>query len=497
MGMKKLYMIGMDSVPLWVLKELRKEKGMEIFDAMLRQGTLVDMESTLPPMTGPAWPSMYTGLNPSEHGVPDFFVMKEDYTPDIVYYDSSKVPPFWKALADAGKRCLVITPATDIKLPGYGNIDMITGFPLPAKASSAELEALMKKNSFRGEPDIEMDIKNGKMGVKEAVGIFSTSVRKRVSIAESMMARHDYDFVYVCFTETDRLQHFVMGKEERNGYILPIYRELASFVSRIAKRAEREGSLMIVVSDHGMQPIKGKFLINAWMAKKGYVKLKDSFMKSAGGDSKASSLSYGVREKLMKTKLRRVYDRMPHQVKSAAFKVLGTAFSASMHGEYVRLHLFDFDMKGTGAFAAIANEPVSTIWINDSRFSTPFVARKDRKAFRARLISDLKAIKSPEGDALIVDVIDGPSYYGKESKFIMPDLFVEAKKGYTIDLFNYSGETDFMKPEGAKSGDHLRHGIFGYHPKSFRIGTSGMKVSDVAPLVLGYFGIGRAKVARR
>ena len=489
--MRKVYMIGMDSVPLWILKELRNEKGMETFNKMLKEGTLMDMESTLPPMTGPAWPSIYTGLKPGEHGVPDFFMMKKDYTPDIVYYDSNEVYPFWRQIAESGNRCLVITPATDIRLPEYDNIDVLTGFPLPAKTNSPELERLMKKYGFKGEPDIEPDIKAGKMSLEKAVGIFVKSVKTRVSIAEDMMSKHDYSFVYVCFTETDRLQHFAMGNEKRNKYVLPIYREIGAFVNKIAKRAESEGAMMVLVSDHGMQPIKSKFLINSWMANSGYETFKESFIKSLNKGGK--SISYGVREKLLKTKLRRVYDKMPYQVKSATFKVLGSAFSGSGSGEYVRMHLFDLDMSKTVAFAAIANEPVSTIWINDSRFSSPTVGAKEKARVKARLISDLKKLKTQDGKQLIVDIIDGHSYYGKTDKFIVPDLFIEVAKGYTLDLFNYSTSSNFMKPEGAKSGDHLRHGIFGFYPSHAISKPSGMHVTKVKGLVLGYMSSGKGK----
>ena len=89
---KPLYMVGMDSVPLWVLEELKDEKGIDAFRKLLSNSCINNMESTLPPMTGPAWPSIYTGLEPKDHGVPDFFVMKKSYTPDIVYYDSSAAP---------------------------------------------------------------------------------------------------------------------------------------------------------------------------------------------------------------------------------------------------------------------------------------------------------------------------------------------------------------------------------------------------------------------
>ena len=83
---KKLYLIGIDAAPLWLIKKFSQEKNMTSFNKMIKENDLIEMESTLPPMTGAAWPTIYTGLNPGKHGVPDFFVMKNDYTPDLAAF---------------------------------------------------------------------------------------------------------------------------------------------------------------------------------------------------------------------------------------------------------------------------------------------------------------------------------------------------------------------------------------------------------------------------
>ncbi|MDE1762264.1 MAG: alkaline phosphatase family protein, partial [Candidatus Micrarchaeota archaeon] len=103
-GDKKLYLIGIDSAPLWLLEEFKNAKGMEGIRRIMSEGKVVEMESTMPPMTGPAWPSIYTGLGPGGHGVPDFFYMKKDYTPDVAFFDSENVRPFWERLASGGTR---------------------------------------------------------------------------------------------------------------------------------------------------------------------------------------------------------------------------------------------------------------------------------------------------------------------------------------------------------------------------------------------------------
>ena len=483
-----MYMIGIDAAPLWLLKELCGEKGLAGFKELLDTNSIVNMESTLPPMTGPAWPSIYTGLEPSQHGVPDFFEMKNDYTPELVFYDSKKFPPFWDGLAKKGKKCLIITPATETALPESPYYDIITGFPLPARTNSLQLEKLMKKYHFDGEPDIEKDIKSGKLTIKEAAVKFVESAHKRISIARNVLTTNEYDFVYVCFTETDRIQHFVMNRKDMKSYLVPLYSEISNLLEDFLGRAKREGAAVIVVSDHGAQPIKSKFLLNSWMIKSGYITLKDSVSKSMVAGPERSNIKYELREKLLKTGLRRIYDKMPHTVKNATSKVVGSALSGAASGDYVRTHLFDFEMDKSTAFAAISNDPVSTIWINDSRFRSGIVTQKEKRAIKAKIIRELKTVKDNAGRRVITDAFDAEMYYRTPTRFIAADIMVEAAPGYTIDIFYHSLKSNFMEPEDAKSGDHIRNGIFGFYPKT--LGKKGtMHVTDVKPLVAKYFGV--------
>ncbi len=487
----RLYLIGMDSTPLWILRDFRKEKGMEAFDLLLKKNLICDMESTLPPMTGPAWPTIYTGLTPGEHGVPDFFVMKDNYTPDIVYYDSTVTAPFWRDLTESGKRCLVITPATDIRLPGYLGIDLITGFPLKSRGSNAEMNRLMKKHSFYGEPDIEKDMKAGKMSDEDGAKVFAGTVKRRIKLAEEAMEKKDYDFVFVCFTETDRLQHFTMNKPDRKRYLLPLYSEISQFIGRLMKKADRDGDAVMIVSDHGMQPIYSKFLVNCWLYRNKYVALKENIAQGieSAGDSNAGneSVRYKIREKLMRSQLRKAYDRLPHEAKSAVFTTLGSFFAQKGAGSVTRVHLFDFEMHRTKLFAAISNDPVSTIWINDSRFKDGFVGKAEKSRLKKEIMKRLLSVKAADGSQLIVNVFDGKDYYRDTDKFIAPDVLFEAKHGYTVDIANFSKDSIFMEPEPPKRGDHERNGIFGFYSADAKHPRRKVSVLNVAPTVLEYY----------
>ncbi len=486
--MKRLYLVGVDSLPLWILKELSKKHNLGAFNRLVDTNRTTEIKSTLPPLTGPGWPSIYTGLTPGEHGVPDFFVMKKNYTPDIVYYDSKKTPPFWKRLAQSGKKCLIVTPATEITLPDYANVDMITGFPLPSKTNSKELQKLMDSYNFHGEPDVEKEMKAGKLSEKDAVHHYLESINARATIAKRMLAKKKYDFVYVCFTETDRIQHFVLGKKERDEYLVPVYRAIGDFISYILARVDKEDAAFAIVSDHGAQAIKSKFLLNAWLVENGYLKLKPAVAAKMAEAKSRGGMRYSLREQLMRNSaLRKSYDALPYGIKRIAFKSFGAVFSGASPGES-RLHLFDFDMRHSKAFAAISNNPVATIWINDERFTEGIVSKKDKERIKEELNKKLSEVRSPEKDRLFAQIYDGDSYYKGTKKFIAPDLLAQAKDGYTIDIFNFSRSTFYSRPEGAKSGDHILYGVFGFYSKK-KVEIRNLQLEDVSGIILDYFGL--------
>ncbi len=440
-------------------------------------------------MTGGAWPAMYTGNGPGVHGVPDFFVMTKDYAPDLVFYDPDKAPPFWKDLSKAGYKSLLITPATNITLPTFPNTDMITGFPLKARTNNPYLKKLMKEHDFDGEPDVEKDMKAGKMSIDEGAKHFLKSVESRITIAKKAMENKQYDFVYVCFTETDRIQHFVMGHPKADSYLLPIYKAMDDLLRYCVSRAEKESGKVIVVSDHGSQPIKEKILLNGWMVSNGYVVLNETLKsKPEGTSSKSNPLAYTLREKAMKSGLRKAYDLLPQGAKKVVRASLSKVLSSASSEEYTRVHLFDFDMDKTTAFAAISNLNVATIWINDHRFSKGIVKAGEKGRVKKELINKIAKMKNANGKSVIEGVYDASEYYGANPPFLAPDLFVEAKSGYMLDIFNFSPKYLFMKPEGPKHGDHTRQGIFGEYPSTKN--SKKMSVLDVAPLIRKYFGVG-------
>lgn len=493
---KKLYIVGVDSASAWVINEFKSKYKLDGFIKFMEKGVMTDMESTMPPMTGPAWPSIYTGCRPSMHGIPEFLKMEPNYTKTVVFYDTTIKEPFWDTLAKQGLKSLVITPAMLVRPTQQKNVDMITGFPLPARFSSDEMKQIAARYDYIGEPDIEIEMKSGKITLAQASEIYVDCVNVRSKISKELIEKNNYDMTFICFTETDRIQHFSLAKSEWPEYVLPVYQAVSDFLIWVDERAKKENATVIVISDHGTQPIKKKFLMNGWLINNGYSKLKQAIESGLKNPSKGSSLKYDIRENLMKSQLRKkVYDKLPSFGKKLVKGAISSSLAGTSAEDYTRIHDFDYDMNKTYAFASIANCMVTTIYINDERFENGIVSAKQKIELKKKLMADLLTIKDEEGSQLMVNVFDADDYYEGTDLFIAPDIMAEARKGYLLDAFGYlkSGGL-FMKPEMAKSGDHLREGIFGvlsYNKKLdyASIGKKKLYVYNVQPTVLSYFGL--------
>ncbi|MCL4389138.1 alkaline phosphatase family protein [Candidatus Marsarchaeota archaeon] len=496
---KKLYIIGIDAAPLWLIKDNYRKYNLDGFSELMAKGALTDLESTMPPMTGPSWPSIYTGFRPGDHGVPEFLKIEANYTRSVVYYNPEIKPPFWDSLAQKGLRSLVMNPAMLVKTSKYPNVDMMTGFPLPPKFSSKEVKEVADSHDFIGEPEIEMKLHHDEMSLDEASERYIESIRKRAEVSRELIDMNDYDLSFICFTETDRVQHFALNKPEWKRYTLPLYEQISVFLKWIERRAEKENGTVIVVSDHGAQPIKKALLMNGWLINKGYSKMKRKIEEGLKSGESTGALRYKLREQVLRSVHRKgsktlLYSKLPSGGKRIVRAVLANVFTGTSTGNYTRIHDFDYDMEHTLAFASIANCPTTTIFINDHRFQHGCVSAADKKRIKRKIMRDLMSIKDDKGKKLITGVYDADDYYEGTKLFIAPDIFASVRKGYILEAFGYQKNGNlFMKPERPKSGDHLQNGIFGvvsYGEKlDYRkIAETKLYVYNINPTVMRYFG---------
>src|SRR5512134_915321 len=68
----KIVVIGLDGATFDLIHPWVKEGHLPTFRKIMEEGSWGELESTMPPLTGPAWSSFITGKNPGKHGIYDF-----------------------------------------------------------------------------------------------------------------------------------------------------------------------------------------------------------------------------------------------------------------------------------------------------------------------------------------------------------------------------------------------------------------------------------------
>lgn len=101
--------IGIDALDPDLLIQWRSD--LPTFDRLMRDGRWGRLESTFPPDSIPAWTTIATGLDPSEHGGLEY-VNYLDIRSGVVTLDNSRLRgrTFWDRASAAGKRVVVLNP---------------------------------------------------------------------------------------------------------------------------------------------------------------------------------------------------------------------------------------------------------------------------------------------------------------------------------------------------------------------------------------------------
>jgi predicted AlkP superfamily phosphohydrolase/phosphomutase len=106
---QRVVFIGLDGTPFTFLQRLIAEGRAPNAERLVRQGSLLRMDSTWPWVSSVAWSSMMTGVNPGKHNI--FGFIDRDpatYKQFIPTSQNMRARTLWEVLSDAGKRVIVI-----------------------------------------------------------------------------------------------------------------------------------------------------------------------------------------------------------------------------------------------------------------------------------------------------------------------------------------------------------------------------------------------------
>jgi predicted AlkP superfamily phosphohydrolase/phosphomutase len=271
---------------------------------------------------------------------------------------------------------------------------------------------------------------------------------KRWKVANHLIQSKDWDFFMMVEMGTDRIHHGFWSHmdpehfryEPGNAFEHAIHDYYVYIDGQIGKLLENVGdeTMIMVVSDHGIQRMDGGFCVNEWLQRQGYLTLSA---------------------------------KPPGVVELSQCQIdWGATQAWSSGGYYARVFM---NVQG--------REPQGTI------------PAGEYEAARDRLKRDLEAVAGPDGRPLGNIVLKPQDIY-REVTGIAPDLIVYfgalywrsvGKVGYP-DVFTYDNDT------GPDDANHAQYGmLITYDPQAPRNGAhlEGLQLEAIGPTLLDWLGV--------
>ena len=444
---RRLLLIGLDGVPPELFFD-RFLPEMPHVARLLARGTRAPLRTTDPPISVPAWPVMFTGVDPGTLGFYGFRHRK-DHSYTQTYVPTSKelpVPTFWELAGAAGRRVAVIGMPTGfppIPVNGVYISDFLTPPGTRQFTHPPELGPALEERF--GPYPFDVVFRAG--AHEELYRQIVSMTRTRFDIAEWLYDREPWDVFALHEIGTDRLhhafwRHFDPGHPEFVAdsplahVALDYYRLIDERIGRLVDRID-DRTTVVLASDHGSMAMHGCFCINHWLASKGYLQLRST--PSPGTSIEKAEVDWG----------------------------LTTAWGSG--GYYARIF---FNQVGREAMGIVDPSRMGSV--------------------RSRLLKDLATIVGPDGSPMPVTVLDPRTLYATV-RGDAPDLIV-----YFDDLrWRSAGTLGYPTPYlkendiGPDDAVHSWNGIFVLadpgDPRPRLLGTQAIR--DVAPTLLEHLGI--------
>ncbi|WP_049999156.1 alkaline phosphatase family protein [Halococcus sediminicola] len=265
-GMETL-LVGLDAACGPVFDRLEK-RGAELpaLEGILANGTSGPLESQVPPWTASAWPSLYTGTNPGNHGVFGFLDY-DGYDWDVVNATDVREHALWELLDEEGKSSVVVNvPVTappgefdGALIPGYVAPDSPTCHPDGLLADvREELGAYRVYPRHTGGEETSIEAK---------IDEYRTVTRMRGEAFRYLAERFSPEFGFVQFQTTDTVFHECPGDFAA---LQAVYEAVDEQIGEIIDVCDPD--TIVVASDHGIGKYSGYDVrVNSLLRDEGYV----------------------------------------------------------------------------------------------------------------------------------------------------------------------------------------------------------------------------------
>lgn len=256
-------LIGLDGLDWTEIRAWVDDGTLSTLASLAFSGGTADFESTHPPWTPCAWPSLLSGRNPGKHGIFDFFTnQKNKYSKNLIDRSDVDAAYLFEAADIHDYTSLVINypvthPASRLNngavVPGYLAREDDSFYP-----EHLQDEYESEHGEYRIYPSYGTD--------DDPVAEYTEVARHRRDMARFLDERYDWDLMAVQFQVTDSIFHDLDDRDQ----IRQVLENVDEFVGNIIDLGG-EDPLVLIASDHGMGDYDWTFYVNSWLAEHGYL----------------------------------------------------------------------------------------------------------------------------------------------------------------------------------------------------------------------------------
>ncbi|MEE8201145.1 MAG: alkaline phosphatase family protein [Candidatus Acidoferrales bacterium] len=504
MAEPRLILLGLDGATFTVIDFLIGQGRLPHLAGLMQEGVRSPLESTVPPHSAAAWPSLVTGRNPGYHGLYDFYRRrKNSYRLELINGGCVPGPKLWDYVSASGKRvCVFNVPISYPPEPLNGV--MVSGMDSPSRESEFTYPAAFKQELLRHFPgySIEIDELERAMRTERRSGNGDPRARRRqtilahleqqLAVAEFLLGRERWDVFFGVIVAPDRAQHLFWSEFEelRQGKGVPADSSplLAAYEradAAIGKwRAQHPDCSWVILSDHGFGRLEKEFYLDGFLARQGWLRPRSGWERTwrltASAARKAGRIPRAVQALVQQGAQRwqRGDSVLPPWVLSDPERAV----------DWSRTRAYPVGETGAIFVNLQGREPEGIVQ-----------AGKEYEAVREEIIQALKGLRDPEdGRPVVEGVYRREELFAGEALAELPDLHV-CLRGYAYRVAVEPGhekDSFFGLPRERKaalydSGTHMREGILLAAGPCFARGRrlSSASILDVLPTVLHALGL--------
>lgn len=447
----KVFVLGLDGATFTLID--RWLEWLPNFRLLMEQGVRSNLDSTIPPHTALAWPSIMTGVHPGKHGIYQFWkTQTPNYQPDFYTSRDFRYCTMDQLFNRHGLK------AGMINIPMSHPPSEINGFmvtwPLSNTLRYSYPPNLVKELASNGGHYLH-DLATMYAGQVDYPDKAIEFTKNRCISVRYLMQKYEWDLLFTVFTEIDRVSHYYwkymddkhpeyVKNEELTDSIFKIYKATDEVLGELIDSLNEE-TIFCVISDHGFLAAHSQFYIHHFLEMHGYVSL-------------ARNIPIGM-------------EAGEHRLTQDEW------------------YLNQIDWSKTQAYMPAPGSYGLNINL-EGRQIQGIVKPSDYDRVRQDLIELLQTIRTPENNQpLFKAVLPREVVYNGDAVEDAPDLLlIPSSYAYMV---HHSVQAQQLFGASEQNGLHDRYGVFIIQGPMFKQGIrlSGASVVDVLPTLLYAVGL--------